>query len=101
MGAKPPQPKSCGGDASKSPPQEFCCRPCTHYTAKMYSKNYKCDIMKLKKVRGFKPENVPKAFGGWALPGPAGELTAYRGRVVTRQGKGKETKVKGKGRKER
>ena len=58
------------GDAPKSPPQEFSYAPL--YTAKMYSKNYECDIMKVKKVCRFQPEKAPKAFGGRTMPGPAG-----------------------------
>jgi len=42
------------------------------YTAKRYSENYECVIMKLIKVRRFQPENALKAFSGRAPPGPAG-----------------------------
>jgi len=39
----------------------------------MYSKNYECVIMQVTKgCADFILKNVPKVFGGRALPGPAG-----------------------------
>ena len=67
-------------------------------TAKRYSKNYECVIMKLKKR--CQPGNAPKAFSG--RPDPLGELTVLlqthyldlKGRRYG-QGKGKERERRG------
>jgi len=51
LGRSPPQPENCGGDASKSPHRNFIMSPLN--TAKRYSKNYECVIIKVKRCADF------------------------------------------------
>jgi len=70
MGSITPWPKSCGGDALKSPPQEFCYL--IFWNSEMYSKNTNLLLYQWQKLHWFQPKNAPKEFGGRASPGPAG-----------------------------